>query len=300
MEEYEQLKSGIYIPQNQEMENPLVGMVESPLMQYLLIIVFNSWVFDEGNWKTAWNSPIYAQLAVISDITMQGITLIQQADDVAQSKGWTVTSMMARGVSLARLSCLSLALGSFSDGFSNYRMLLEREMTLKYLETNYQYEAFAKAFYSEIYHRAGKGLNDGDLRSDYSQNDLEASKNMMELIRTKYFNNKSPKVPGAYWKRPTTEELVDKTVRKEALRVYDLGNRSVHPQLRDMVQPGESDIPPELLMDLIVMTLGDLSMFGLSLFADSYALAGKIEKIILQPPSGTSIPDMVQAARTAN
>ena len=261
MQEYEQTRSGIYIPQNQEMDQQAVGMVESPMMQYLMLNIFNSWAFDEENWKTVWNSPIYTQLALISDLTMRGITLIQEADDVSQSKRWAVTSMMARGVSLARLSCLSLALGSFSDAFSNYRMLLEREMTLKYLEANDQYEAFAKAFYSEAYHRASKGLNDGDLRKNYSQNDLEESKKTMALIRAKYFGNEPPKAPGAYWTRPKTEELADKSVRKEELRAYDLGSRSVHPQLRDMVQPEEADIAPEALMDLIVTTLGGVSIF---------------------------------------
>ena len=275
-------------------------MMESPLMQYLLMNVFNSWAVDEENWKTVWNSPKYTQLALISDLTMQGITLIHQADDVAQSKGWAVTSMMARGVSLARLSCLSLALGSFSDAFANYRMLLEREMTLRHIETNNQYEAFAKAFYSEVYHRAGKGLNDFDLRNTYSKCDLEASKKMMGLIRAKYFENKSPKAHGSYWERPKIEELADNTGHIAELRVYDLGSRSVHPQLRDMVQPEESDIPPELLMELIVITLGGLSKFGLSLFPDSYELSVKIEKIVLQPPSGTSIPELIKAHRTAD
>ena len=93
------------------MEEQLAGMVESPMMEYLMLnVVFNPWALDEENWKTVWHSPVYAQLALISDLTMRGITLIQEADHVPESKGWTVTSMMARGVSLARLSCLSLVL----------------------------------------------------------------------------------------------------------------------------------------------------------------------------------------------
>ena len=289
MPEYEQSQSGIYIPREQGMEEQLAGMVESPMMQYLMLNVFNSWALDEENWETVWHSPVYAKLAGISDLTMRGITAIQKDAHVSESKGWTVTSMMARGVSLARLSCISLALGSFSDAFSNFRMLLEREMTLKYLEANNQYEAFAQAFYADVYHRAGKGLNDGDLRKGYSHDDLEKSKNMMKLIRTKYFDNKPPKAPGSYWRLPRFDELVAETERKEAQRVYDLGSRNVHPQLRDMLQPEESDIAPEALMDLIVATVGDLSMFGSSRFAESSSLAAKVEEIILQPPSGTSI-----------
>ena len=269
------------------MEEQAIGMVESPMMQYLMLNVFNSWALDEENWKTKWNSPIYAQLALISDLTMRGITLIQEDPHVSQSKGLTVTSMMARGVSLARLSCLSLGLGSLSDAFSNYRMILEREMTLKYLEANNQYEAFAQAFYAEVYHRAGKGLNDEDLRKGYSHDDLEKSKNMMKLIRTKYFDNKPPNAPGSYLKLPKFEKLVGETERKEAERAYDLGSRNVHPQLRDMIQSEESDISFEELMVLTVTTLGALSTFGLSLFAESDPLAGEIERVILQSPSGT-------------
>ena len=284
------LLKSFHSPWNQsrsrEIEERAVGMTESPMMQFLMLSVFNSWTLDEENWKAMWHSPTYGQLALISDVTMQGIKAIQRADHVSQSKGWAVTSMMARGVILARLSCFSLALGSVSDAVSNYRMLLERAMTLKYLETNNQYEAFAKAFYAGLYHRAGKGLNDDELRESYSHDSLEDSKGLMALIRAKYFDNKPPKAPGAYWKPPKTEELADGPERKAELRAYDLGSRSVHPLLGDMVQPEESDIPIEVLMNLIVTTLGDLSIFGLSLFPESSSLADKVKEIILHPPSG--------------
>ena len=269
------------------------------MMQFLMLSVLNSWAFDEEHWKASWNSPVYGQLALISDVTMQGITLIQKADHIAQSKGWAVTSVMARGVSLARLSCISMACGSFSDAFSNYRMLLEREMILKYIEAKNQYEAFAQAFYAETYHRAGQGLNDGDLRKGYSQAELQNSKTMMEIIRKTYFDNKPPKASGAYWRRPKFEDLVDKNMGKAALRVYDLGSQSVHPQLRDMIQPEDPDIAPEVVMNLIVTTLGDLAGFGLSLFAESRPLTDKIEMLVLQPPSDASILDMLIDARAA-
>ena len=221
MQEYEQTRSGIYLPRDPKSDEQAVGMVESPMMQYLMLNVLNSWSFDEEHWKAAWNSPVYGQLALISDVTMQGITLIQRADHIAQSKGWAVTSMLARGISLARLSCISMACGSFSDAFSNYRMLLEREMTLKHIEAKNHFEAFAQAFYAEIYHRAGQGLNDGDLRKGYSQAELENSKAMMETIRKTYFDSKPPKTPGAYWRRPKFEDLIDKNIGRAALRVYD-------------------------------------------------------------------------------
>ena len=223
------------------------------MMQFLTLSVFNAWTRNEGNYKTAWNSPVYAQLALVQDTAMQGIELIQKADHVSQSKGWAVTSMLARGVSLARLSCLSLALGSMSDAFSNYRMLLEREMTVKYLEANNQYEAFAKAFYAEIYHRASKGLNDKELRKGYTSSAAKESRRMMDLIRRKYFDGKAPQSPGHYWQRPKSQELVDEYAKgiasesdkaraTEEMRIYDLGNQSVHPRLRDMLQPEDSDI----------------------------------------------------------
>ena len=34
------------------MEEQAIGMVESPMMQYLMLNVFNSWALDEENWKT--------------------------------------------------------------------------------------------------------------------------------------------------------------------------------------------------------------------------------------------------------
>ena len=301
MEKHEQLDSGLYVPAlSSGVEAQIKEMVESPMMQYLILNVFNAWAVNEGNYRNAWSSPVYAQLALIQETIMQGIDLIKKADGVPQSKRWAVTSMLARGVSLARLSCLSLDVGSFSDALSNYRMLLEREMTLKYLEANNQYEAFAQAFYAEVYQRASKGINDYDLRKSCSHEDLEKSKDLMKLIRSKYFDNKSPKLPGSYWKRPMFETLMDETVRKEALRVYDLGSGSVHPRLRDMIQPEESDISAEDLRSLILVTLGGIAMFGLSLFEESSPLVGEIDEIILQPPSGTSLLDMVRTALTSN
>ena len=301
MEKHEQLDSGLYVPAlSPGVEAQMKEMVESPMMQYLILNVFNAWAVNEGNHRNAWISPVYAQLALVQETIMQGIDLIKKADGVPQSKGWAVSSMLARGVSLARLSCLSLDVGSFSDALSNYRMLLEREMTLKYLEANNQYESFAQAFYAEVYHRASEGINDYDLRKSCSHEDLEKSKDLMKLIRSKYFDNKSPKLPGSYWKRPMFETLTDETVRKEALRVYDLGSGSVHPRLRDMIQPEESDISAEDLRSLILVTLGGIAIFGLSLFEESSPLAGEIDEIILQPPSGTSLLDMVRTALTSN
>ena len=310
METLKQMGNGLYVPDpNLEVEEPIKEMVESPMMQYLMLNVFNAWAVNEGNHRTAWHSPVYAQLLLIQATTMQGIDLIQKSDDVTQSKGWTVTSMLARGVSLARLSCLSLDTGSFSDACSNFRMLLDREMTIKYLEAHNQYEDFAKAFYAEIYHRAGEGLNDTQLRKGYTPSDFEESKQIMELIRTKYFDSKAPKKPGYYWKRPPTQQLADTFSKgiasrsddatlKQTMRVYDLGNGSVHPRLRDMIQPEESGISAEDLKGLILVTLGSLATFGLSLFEESAPLVGKIEQVILHPPSGTSLLDILRDTPT--
>ena len=73
MRKSEESKGRMDISKNDEIEEQLAGMMESPLMQYLLMNVFNSWAVDEENWKTVWNSPKYTQLALISDLTMQGI-----------------------------------------------------------------------------------------------------------------------------------------------------------------------------------------------------------------------------------
>ena len=310
METPKQLESGLKVPDlSLGVEDRIKEIVESPMMQYIMLNVFNAWVVNEENHRTAWNSPVYAQLLLVQATTMKGIDLIKKSDDVPKSKGWAVTSMMARGVSLARLSCLSLDMGSLSDACSNYRMLLDRDMTIRYLEVHNQYEDFAKAFYAGIYHRASSGLNDNQLREGYTPSDLKDSKQTMELIRRKYFDNKAPKKPGYYWKPPHTQQLADEFAKgvasgsndathKQTMRAYDLGNGSVHPQLRDLIQPEESDISAEDLRGLILVTLGDIAMFSLSLFEESCPLVGEIEQVFLQPPSGASLLDMARATPT--
>ncbi len=305
-----QLNSGLYVPNlGTEADDQIREMVESPMMQYIMLNVFNAWAVNDGNYRIAWNSPVYAQLLLVQQMTMQGIDLIRQADDVPQSKGWAVTSMLARGITLARLSCLSLDLGSFSDACSNLRMLLERDMTIRYLEAYQQYEDFAKAFYAEMYHRAGESLNDKRLREDYTPRAQKENKQTMALIRRKYFDNKAPRKPGHYWKRPNTQLLADEFTkskgwgpddgtRNNTMRVYDLGNGSVHPRLRDMIQPEESDLAPETVRGLILVTLASLTMFGLSLFDESASLVGQIEQVILHPPSATSLLDLLGAGAT--
>ena len=115
--------------------------------------------------------------------------------------------------------------------------------------------------------------------------------------------------PGSYWERPRTKQLADEffegpawgsddTTRKKTMLVYDLGNRGVHPSLMDMIQPEESDLAPETLRGLILVTLGSLAMFGLSLFDESGPLVGQIEQVILHPPPAASLLDLVGAGAT--
>lgn len=293
MNQFEQSTSGLYLPlAGLEMEDQLKEMVDSPMMRFLFLNMFNAWAFDSGHYRTAWNSPIYSQLFLVQDKTMRGINLVQESRKVSQSKGWAVTSMLARSVSLARFACLSLALGSLSDAFANYRMLLEREMTLVYLDEKDEYEEFALAFYAEIYQRGNKGLNARELREGFTAEELRNSKDIMEVIRAKYFNGNSPKTPGHYWSRPTTDALANVYANKTAsgpddnsyirtMRAYDLGNRSVHPQLRDMLQPEDSDISPEILPSLVLLTLGNTSIFGLSRFEEAKQLSNELERILL-------------------
>ena len=243
---------------------------------------------------------------------MSGITSIQSDANIPQSKRQTVTNMMARGVSIARLSYFALACGSFSDAFSNYRMLLDRELVLKHLDATNQYDAFARAFYAEIYHRAGKGLSDEQLRSRFSHEQIEQSKQMMALIRTRYFDGRAPKAPGHYWKRPRSEDLAaeyanadasqsETARRKVILRVYDLGNQNVHPQLMDMLQPEESDLTYEDMLNLVLVILADLTEFGLSRFEVSSALTGRVQEIMTQPIiGGTHLIEVIKASEVAN
>ena len=157
---------------------------------------------------SAHNLLVYSQLAMIQKITMTGIDLIKQCNDLQRSKGWALTSMLARSINLARMSCLALATGSFSDTFSSYRMLLDRLITLKYLEANDQYEEFEKFSYADLYQRINSRLNDGELRESYTSSEIKQYREMMALIRTKFFQDSHPRKPQHYWKPPYTNDLV--------------------------------------------------------------------------------------------
>lgn len=294
MQEYMKTENGLLIPKG-HVEEEAEGMVGSQMMQYLMLSVLNPWTRHDERWKGLWNRPEYGQLALISAITMQGIDMIREGEHEPISKRWAATSMMARGISLARLCCVSIATGSFSDALSNYRMLLERELTLRYIEERNEYENFQKSYFAELYQRANKGLNSKKLRETYHRKEEENSKEMMRIIKEMHFNNKPPKLPGSYWERPRIEDMVEENMEEMIRRLYDLGSQNVHPQVRDMVQPEESDIPPEVIIPLVVTTVGRLSNFGLSLFAESSRLAEKIDEIVARQTTSDSILEMLIA-----
>lgn len=292
MHDYQKLGSGLYIPPLQaDIEVQMKGMVNSPMMDYLTWSIFSEWAWDEGNWETVWNLPVYSQLAMIQEVTITGVDLIKERNDLPQSKGWAVISMIARGITLARMSCVAMATGSFSDAFSIYRMLLDRLITLKYLDKNDQYEAFANFSYADLYHSLNSRLNDSELRESYSSGEIKAYRDMMALIRDKYFEGRPPRKPQSYWTPPQTKNLVATAFandgdrqQKQASQIYELGNRSVHPWVRDLIQPEESDINPQGFMALTMVTAADLSVFGLSRHPVTAPLAGLVERIVLVPP----------------
>ena len=89
-----------------------------------------------------------------------------------------------------------------------------------------------------------KDSTTSNCEKSYAFGDWEEWKRMMELIRTKYFDNRAPKKPGSYWERPRTDQLADEffegtawgsddATRKKTMLVYDLGNRGVHPSLME-------------------------------------------------------------------
>ena len=187
MRDFEEMASGLYVPPlHTDVQDRMERMVRSPMMEYLMVSTLSEWAWGEGDWEETWNLPDFSQLAMIQEVTITGINLIQQCNDLPQSKGFALTSMMARGISLARISCLALATGSFSDMFSSFRMLLDRLITLKYLEGNDQYEEFAKFSYADFYHQINSRLNDGELRKSYTPDDIKNYKDMMALIRGKF------------------------------------------------------------------------------------------------------------------
>lgn len=310
---YEQLESDLYAPTlGSDLHRNIGDMVESPMMQFLMASTLNAWTLDEENWMTAWHSPDYIRLALTQNLAMSGVSSIQKAANVSQSQGWAVTSMLARGVCIARLSYFALACGSLSDAVSNYRMLLERLLLLRYLDSNDHYDAFAKAFYAEIYRRASQGVSDQQLRNEYDQEQIDNCKHTMALIRAEYLDGKQPRAPGHYWRRPESNALATQYVNaggplsesaqgKMILRVYELGNQAVHPRLRDMAQPEDSDLSYEDMLSIVLVTLAELTEFGLSLFEETYALAGRVQEIIIQPVHAeASLMEVVKASEVAN
>lgn len=310
---YEQLESGLYTPSmGPDPYWKMEDMVRSPMMQFLMASTLNAWVVDEENWMSAWHSPAFIRLALIQELTMYGVTSIQGAADASQSKGWAVTSMLARSVCIARLSYFALACGSLSDALSNYRMLLERYLLLRYLESNDHYDAFAKAFYAEMYRRAIQGVSDQQLRSEYDQKAIDDGKKTMALIRAEHFDGKQPKAPGRYWKRPESNELVAQYVRadgplsesargKMLLRAYELGNQAVHPRLRDLVRPEDSELSYEDMLNAVIVTLAELTEFGFSLFQVTSALAGRVQEIMTQPiHEEAPLIEVIKAGEIAN
>ena len=292
MRDYEELDNGLYVPPlRTDKQSQMVRMVSSPMMQYLTMATFSEWAWGEGNWETTWNLPVYSQLAMIQKVTMTGIDLIKQCNDLQRSKGWALTSMLARSINLARMSCLALATGSFSDTFSSDRMLLDRLITLKYLEANDQYEEFEKFSYADLYQRINSRLNDGELRESYTSSEIKQYREMIALIRTKFFQDSHPRKPQHYWKPPYTNDLVASALandgglqQKQTSQVYELGNRSVHPWIRDLIQPEDSDITPQDFMGLTLVTAADLSVFGLSLHPATQPLADEVKRIALDTP----------------
>ena len=306
MRDYEELDSGLFVPPLQnDMQARMERMVRSPMMEYLVGATFNEWAWGEGNWETTWGMPIYSQLAMVQEVTNAGIDLIGQRNDLQQSKGWALTSMMARGISLARMSCLALATGSFSDTFAIYRMLLDRLITLKYLEENDQYDEFAKFSYADLYHRINSRLNDGELRESYTSREIEHYREWMALIRKEFFRDSHPRKPQHYWKPPYTQDLVATALadegglrKKQGSQVYELGNRSVHPWVRDLIQPEDSDISSQDLMGLTLITTAELSVFGLSLHPATAPLTKELERIVQDTPQqGIPIPKLVANTR---
>lgn len=305
MRDYVQLSSGLYgppLPANTETR--METLISSPMMQYLTMAIYSGWAWDEGNADTAWDLPVYSQLAMIQEVTMAGIDLIRERNDLQQSKGWALTGMMARGISLSRMSCLALATGSFSDAFASYRMLLDRLITLKYLESNGQYEAFAKYSYAQLFHRVGSQLNDGEFRDNSTSGEINSQKEWMALIRRDFFEGTSPHKPEHYWKPPYTADLVasalsgdDSLRKKQVSYIYELGNRSVHPWVRDLIQPEDSDIASEDLMGMILITAADLSAFGLSLHPVTSILQDEVYRIVTDTPQ-QAIPVWEHVANT--
>ena len=289
---YFKLNSGLYVPPPAELDARSRRMAFSPMMQLIArATVLNEWVMDEDNSAALWNSPVCGLLEAVEAITAAGIGLMQLHPELPESKSWALATMMGRGIHLARLASISLAMGSFSDSCAIFRMLQDRLITIRHLDSNDQYEAFANYSWAKVYHLLLDRLNDAELRGSWTLQEIEHFKGLMTVIRKEHFQNKAPHRPQHYWKPLSTKELIesmwtnrDSLYRKKELHLYELGNRSVHPWIKDLLQPEETDMSALDFMSLIFITSANLSEFCLSRHPKTSHLAEEIGAIVSQTP----------------
>ena len=295
MEYLEQRESGLIIPRPSS---------DLPFFRFILNNMTTEWGME--NFETVWNSPIYDDIESIRDVTMNGVD-IQKANGFGDTaKGITVSMMMVRGLKLANMSCWAVATGSPLDVLACYRMLCDRALTLQYLDKTDQYEAWEKRYWAEAYFWLGEALSIPMWRKQATPQEVQSFKDRQVDIREKHFNGELPMKPkmvnDPYWTPPRPEVLArtfsfhplglpepeNSEVPKMMRRLYELGNKSVHPMMGDMMQTEDIGWSADSKegMDMVLMALASLTTFGLSRHPATELLAREIVATVVSRREG--------------
>ena len=121
-------------------------------------------------------------------------------------------------------------------------------------DKNNQYEAWEKRYWAEVYFWVDEALSIPMWRKQASPQDIQSFKDRQADIKEKHFNGELPMKPkmvnDPYWTPPKPEVLAatfslnplclrepeDSELPKAMRRFYELGNKSVHPIMGDMMQ----------------------------------------------------------------
>lgn len=295
MEYMEHRESGLVIPRDSS---------DLPFFRF----IFNNMTTDWGmeNFETVWNSPIYDDIEGIRDVTMKGVDIQKATGFGNTAKGITISMMMVRGLKLANLCCWAAATGSPLDVLACYRMLCDRALTLQYLDKNDQYEAWEKRYWAEAYFWLEEALSIPMWRKQASLQDIQSFKDRQAEIKEKHFKGELPMKPkmvnDPYWTPPKPEVLAatfslnplwlrepeNSELPKAMRRLYELGNKSIHPMMGDMMQTEDVGWSADSKegIDMVLMALASLTIFGLSRHPDTEFLAREIAATVVSRIDG--------------
>lgn len=272
-----------------------VPLPDLPLFRFIMRNFTTEWVLN--NFESIQNSPVFDEVSRIWDITMTGVDIQKSEGFGNTTKGITISRMMIRGLSLARISCWAMAIGSPMDSLACYRMIFERALLIQYPDKYNQYDGFEKYCWAEGYHWLGDAMASPMWRGQAEQEKVQSFKERRRVIKDRYFGGREPMKPNEYWNQPTTYEMekafslsapyaeMDDSgeVRRAMKRLYELGSKAVHPRIGDMLETEELgwSADSKECMSLVVMALASLTMFGLSRHEKTTPLIDAIANVLI-------------------